>query len=205
MKPVMQHELEGKVYVVGVTDFDATEDLGAPFKVVLSNGVKQEMCDGNVVATTIADLTGLYKAVVQTRVQNLRKLNGAELKFIRRVVGLQAKTVAQKIDITPEHLSRCEAGAKTLSGSSEKIFRALVFVSSFYPDPQSIIADKKKALSTEMVEKMNKLLIHFIDMNIKTVYSINDPLALKFCLDWEDNDDDEDDDTAWESCGAEAA
>jgi transcriptional regulator with XRE-family HTH domain len=64
----------------------------------------------------------MYRAVMP------RKLNGAEIKFLRSAIGCKAKDVAEKLDFAPEHLSRCENDSKLLSPLAEKWFRFFVIV-----------------------------------------------------------------------------
>ena len=109
------------------------QDLGAPFKVVLINSVKQLVDEdtGEVEQVIIPNLRGLIKCIAITRILNPRKLSGSEIKFVRKAVKLSAKHVAKMIDVSPEHLSRCEAGSKILSPSAEKCLRVSIFLEQF--------------------------------------------------------------------------
>ena len=110
--------------------FDATTLLKAPFTVILTNSAKQVLDnDGNVIETIIPDPEGLVKAVAQSRVLHKHKLNGAELRFLRSALGLKSKELAREISVTPEHMSRLEAGDKVLSPQSEMLVRIYTFVS----------------------------------------------------------------------------
>lgn len=114
-----------------VEAFEA-KDLGAPFKVILDNSVTATIDGdtGEIVNYTIPDLPGLLQAVVMTRLLHAQKLSGPELKFIRKAIGVKQKDLANKIELTVEHLSRCETGTYPVSPASEKLFRIFAFKSA---------------------------------------------------------------------------
>ena len=99
--------------------------LGAPFKVILENAVKEEVCAacGAVLGTFVPDMEGLFYAVVFSRALDPRKLTGAELRFMRKAMGWKAKDIAKHLGLTAEYLSRCEAGGKIMAEGTEKLFR----------------------------------------------------------------------------------
>jgi DNA-binding transcriptional regulator YiaG len=99
--------------------------LGAPFKVLLYQSVQQWVSNtGEVLRTAIPNLNGLRKAVAAARCLHPRKLQGSELKFIRKAMAFKAVDLAAQLDISAEHLSRCENGDRVLSGAAEKLLRA---------------------------------------------------------------------------------
>src|SRR5688572_21190760 len=102
--------------------------LGAPFPVVLLNAVEEHWCTScnKKLETVIPDLTGLLQAVAMTRAGIPRKLNGAEIKFLRHAVGMKAKQFAKKLEMSAENLSRVENGTKPLGPQSEKLLRFYV-------------------------------------------------------------------------------
>lgn len=111
--------------------FDATALLKAPFTVILKNSAKQVVDgEGKVIEIIIPDPEGLVRAVAQARVLHEHKLNAADLKFLRLALGLKSKELADVISVTPEHVSRLEAGDKVLSPQSEKLVRIYTFVST---------------------------------------------------------------------------
>lgn len=76
---------------------------------------------------TIPDTKGLVAAAAVARVMFPTKLNGAEIKFLRKASGLSAKDFAKTISVRPETLSRWENnGEQQIGYSEEKIFRILV-------------------------------------------------------------------------------
>jgi DNA-binding transcriptional regulator YiaG len=115
----------GSVVVPRVVDqFEAT-DLGAPFKVILKNCVKvaSDAETGELISYTIPDPDGLLRVVTLSRVLHPRKLSGADIRFLRKAVGIKQKDLARAIELSPEHLSKVEAGSLPIGPSSEKLLR----------------------------------------------------------------------------------
>lgn len=110
-----------------VDQFDAT-DLGAPFKVILKDSVKVVSDDrtGELINYTIPDPDGLLRVVAFARVLHSRKLSGAEIRFLRKAVGVKQKDLATAIEVKPEHLSKVESGTLPLGPGSEKLLRIFV-------------------------------------------------------------------------------
>ncbi|MBG6211718.1 transcriptional regulator with XRE-family HTH domain [Labrenzia sp. EL_126] len=112
-----------------VEEFEVSDDLKAPFTVILNNAVEvtTDADSGKVASYKIPDLDGLIRAVTTSRIAHPYKLSGPEIKFVRKAIGLKQKELATKIELTPEHLSRCENGALPISPSAEKLFRIFAF------------------------------------------------------------------------------
>ena len=86
---------------------------------------------------TIPDVKGLVAAAAVARVMLPTKLNGSEIKFLRKAAGLSAKDFAKTISVRPETLSRWENdGVQQIGYSEEKIFRILIG-DRLKNDPQS--------------------------------------------------------------------
>jgi DNA-binding transcriptional regulator YiaG len=121
---MIQHGVGASTYVAD--QFEA-QDIGAPFKVILHNAVKVRKNEetGELVSYSIPDLEGLIVAVVISRILHPRKLFGADIKFIRKAICLKQKDLASKLEMSTEHVSRCETGALVMSPSSEKLLRIL--------------------------------------------------------------------------------
>lgn len=109
-----------------IPKYDA-ESFGAPFKVFLMNAVKAEVCSScrRVLNTSIPDPEGLLYTISFERAMHPRKLTGAEIRFLRRIMGWRAKQMADQLGITVEHLSRCENAHVVMSVSAERLLRLL--------------------------------------------------------------------------------
>ena len=130
MSQTMQHD-----YADSPVAQDYGELIGVPFKVFLTNGVVEKVDEKTgKVMTEITDLPGLITCILQTRVLHPRKLSGDDLKFIRVALRLRSAEVADILDVSPEHYSRCETGTKTLSTSTEKFYRMRVFLQAVCKD-----------------------------------------------------------------------
>ncbi|WP_238310206.1 hypothetical protein [Methylobacterium organophilum] len=174
-----QHEQTPGVRVVPQYNVDT---LGAPFKVTLANSatVKIDRETGEEIVT-IPDVVGLISAVVRCRALHPRKLGGEEIKFIRKSLGVKAKSIADFLDMTPEHLSRCEAGARVMSALSEKHLRLFAFFATFIDDPEEVLSKFDDISDLEMKEAkpepvMERFVRLFFSMKIQTVFDPTDEL-----------------------------
>lgn len=153
--------------------FEAT-GLGAPFKVMLHDSVTvhKDPITGDVVSYKIPDLPQLLVVALITRLLVPRKLCGPEIKFARKVLGLKQQDLASKVEIGPEHLSRCENGVTPLSPGSDKLLRVFAFKEALkLPDmPKS--DDKAK-----LEDALDKI---FDQMKLSSVHDVEDCLELHF-------------------------
>ncbi|MBZ9886411.1 hypothetical protein LB559_00430 [Mesorhizobium sp. BR1-1-3] len=163
----------GKTVARVVDKFEA-KDLGAPFKVVLNDSVKvtYDEATGEVVSYMIPDLDGLLWSVVMTRLLHPRKLFGADIKFVRKVLGLKQKELASKIDLSVEHLSRCETNVLPMSPGSEKLFRIFALKSAF-----KLHNMKACDAKTKLEDGLDRL---FDGVKPMSVFDVKDELELNF-------------------------
>lgn len=161
------------------------EDLGVPFEVILLNSVKQAINEktGEVEKVIIPNLRGLVKCVAITRICVPRKLSGNEIKFVRKAFKLPAKKVAEMIDISPEHLSRCEAGDRLLSPSAEKCLRVSIFLEHFKSLEKLESQCKEDKCFAEKLEKIRSVVQSIgaiiSEMKIEPAFD-SSPLELRF-------------------------
>lgn len=169
MPNLVNTQWKGKDAVL-VETFDATEMLDAPFTVLLKESVKQ-VADGHgeVIETIIPDPDGLVKAVAQSRVLNPHKLSGVELKFLRSAMGMKSKEFAQAIRVTPEHMSRLEAGDKILAPQSEMLVRIYTFVATLP------FTSRKESEALKIAESVANV---FCDLSIKPCRLVDDKVVL---------------------------
>ncbi|AZG76334.1 hypothetical protein [Methylocystis rosea] len=158
--------------------------LGAPFKVLLHDGVTFGVDNSGEKTVCIKDPFALINAVVRARVLHPRKLSGEEIKFVRRSIGAKSRSVAEFLDMTPEHFSRCESGAKAFSAASEKHFRMAAYVSSFLEDPSAFFlpAELLRQPKPSKEAKISAAVIHrwFLSLKIETVFDPNEELRFEF-------------------------
>lgn len=150
------------------------DELGAPFKVVLHNSVevKKNKSTGEIESYRIPDMPQLLNVVLITRLAHSQKLSGADIKFCRKVLSLQQKVLAQKLDISPEHLSRCEKGATPLSPSLDKLLR--VFAIKEVVKLPDMPKGEEKAKLEVMLDEI------FDGLTVSPVHLVEDEVVLHF-------------------------
>lgn len=184
MNQMMQHDSGGRGSSPVADHYDA-KALGAPFKVYLTDGVetKLDSVTGKPV-TSITDLPGLIAAVVRSRVLHPRKLSAADLRFIRSALCMKSKKLAAAVDLTAEHYSRCEAGSKTMSITTEKVYRCYVYLLSFARNRDIrdfIEKHKNEAVPPEEGKKaLAAFRKIFIEMKISPVFDPAEELEFIF-------------------------
>jgi len=77
---------------------------------------------------SIPDLAGLIKAVAVTRAKISRKLRGRDVRFLRKAMEWNAKTLAQNLGISEGTVSRWENDKEPMGPSSEKLLRLIVLI-----------------------------------------------------------------------------
>lgn len=175
----MTHDRKDGVRIVPLYEVDT---LGAPFKVTIYHcaALRTDPVTGEE-TVNIPDLVGLINAVVRARVTDDRKLNGREIKFVRNALGLRAKQVAEFLDMSPEHFSRCEAGTKPMSAGSEKTFRMFAFLGTHLKEPSTILEQRNARIldsstreseltSKKVTKSVATFLEMFLSMKIQPVF-----------------------------------
>lgn len=178
-----QHDRYANARVVPQYEIDT---LGAPFRVTLYDcvtlGIDPSTGEEKV---NVPDIVGLINAVVRIRVSHPRKLNGQELKFVRNALGLRANLLADFLEMSPEHLSRCEAGAKVMSAISERFFRLFAFLCTFFSDPEELLirtmdGTEIEQKATKPNEMGKKFAEQFLSMKIQSAYDADEELHFEF-------------------------
>ncbi len=169
----MQLVQHGGVESYVVESFVA-KDIGAPFKVVLNDAVQVtfDKATGAVVDYVIPDLDALLCEIVLSRVLHPRKLNGAEIKFVRKALGLKQKDLAEKIELAAETLSRIEAGAQPLSPGNEKLLRIYAVKTVFKMD--KVKACEAKTRFDDAIDRLFDLL------KPRAAFDVADELVFNF-------------------------
>lgn len=98
--------------------------MGIP--VLLLDSVEIEIDDEGEELTSIPNEKGLEASVAIARVLHPRKLAGAEIKFLRKAMGMTGREFAATMEIDPATASRWENDGQVLGGASEKMLRHLV-------------------------------------------------------------------------------
>ena len=103
--------------------------LGLP-GVVLKNAVEEIYCTrcGTVDSVHFPNMAGLSAAIAVARVKQNTKLNGADIRFLRKALDLNQQELADLIGVRNETVSRWETGRQPIEPPSEKLLRALVAI-----------------------------------------------------------------------------
>ncbi|WP_299778652.1 helix-turn-helix transcriptional regulator [uncultured Roseobacter sp.] len=161
-----------EMHVRECVGFDASHLLGAPFPVTLYGGVGEKYCGkcGAVKGHIIKDPMELIAMVAVLRACDDMKLNGSEVKFLRKSMSYKAKDLAHKLDLDPAHLSRIENDKKPMSLVYEKLLRAAVCL-KFIETAKFIGVD----------------VSHVLSMNITSAKCVSKIFDLHLCLVEKDN------------------
>ena len=164
------------------------DDLGTSFKVKLHNSVERRVGPKGP-EIFIPDYHGLMKQIAISRASFPGKLTAGDIKFLRKSLGLKSKDLASKLDITPEHMSRCEAGFKVLSPNSERVLRLIVLQEAIYvarkaledarPKAQSGVIDNLIDKLTDLIDK-NKSMMDGLE--IQSMRAADEEVVFHFSL-----------------------
>ena len=123
--------------------------LGLPYPVVLINAAEEHVdAAGNVLGVSVPDLEGLAAAVAVARAFLPVELTGAEVRFMRKVIGMSAKDFAEALKLDPASLSRWENNKQTLGGWAESQVRLAAV---------AILAQRMPSLKPDM-EKLFRMV-----------------------------------------------
>lgn len=100
--------------------------LGLPYSITLINAAERLVENGEPVGVRVPDLEGLAASVAISRCLCPLQLAGAEVRFVRQVLGMTQRKLADALEIdAAETISRWENGAKGAGGYTEKLLRAV--------------------------------------------------------------------------------
>ena len=118
-----------------------------------------------MLSTVIPDLEGLRAAMAVKRVNDPLKLNGTEIRFLRKALGYTGKELAEKMQVSAESVSRWENNKELMRPIGEKLLRLIV---------GGMLASKAPALDFDSDEIVN--------MHIQSVRAQEDIAPI--CLEW---------------------
>jgi hypothetical protein len=92
---------------------------------------------------------------------------------------MKSKAVAEALELTPEHYSRCESGEKTMALTTEKAYRAFAFVSSLLRD-QMVQEVLKAGKAQKAIKAISAIREVFMKVKIVPVADAADELSFSF-------------------------
>jgi transcriptional regulator with XRE-family HTH domain len=100
------------------------EQMGLPILLIES---AYEVETNGASGIVVPDIPGLGAAIAVARVMNDFKLNGQEIRFLRRAIGIKGNKLASDLDVTPETVSRWENGKETITTNVERVLRLQIY------------------------------------------------------------------------------
>jgi transcriptional regulator with XRE-family HTH domain len=88
--------------------------------------VPVRVCKNGHEEVEIPSVTALHELLAGMIIRKPAMLNGREIRFLRKRAGLQAKDFAQRIGITPEHMSKIENGRAKLHRTYDLLIRLAI-------------------------------------------------------------------------------
>jgi len=154
--------------------FEASDLLGTPFPVYLENAVTEQRDPdtGSVTGYAIPNPDELNAIVALLRANNPIKLNGQEIRYLRRSLGWRAVRLAKELRIQPEVLSRYENDKNAIGEVYEQLLRAFVFIS--HKDVAPYIGFDIK---------------DFLDLKVKCARNVSEKVAINLVRVETDEDD----------------
>lgn len=161
-----------------------TEMLGA--EVVLHDAAVRVFCpDCGNESISIPYLEGLIAAVAMLRIKEPSKLFSKDIRFLRKAAEMKAVTLAGKLEVTPETISRWENDKAPMSGAAEKLFRltmAVVFKDLApcvnYSHGDILDMNVRACMSVDRSLILNLELVRFMKLDTPmNVYSLTEQQA----------------------------
>src|ERR1019366_7390172 len=99
--------------------------MGLPYPITLINAAEEvtHPKTGEVLGVTVPDAEELAAAVSLALCFMPLRLSGAEIRFVRRVMGMTGQELAAAVEMSPETLSRWENGKQEVGGWADKAIR----------------------------------------------------------------------------------
>jgi DNA-binding transcriptional regulator YiaG len=122
----MMHEnCSGRVYTKTLSRYPV-KSLGID-GVELFDAAEQVRCTKcGVLETTIPSLPELIAAAALARVGNSIKLNARDIRYLRRALGWQSKTLAKQLSVAPATVTHWERDDEPMNHNNEKLLRLFV-------------------------------------------------------------------------------
>lgn len=122
-----------RIEIVALEQFDASKLIGSPFVVTLCNAVSAKVCVecNEVKGHIVPKPAELLATVAVSRVTCDFKLDGADVKFLRKCLNMKSKELSDYLGLSAEHFSRMENGREPVSYRIERDLRMHVCLSLF--------------------------------------------------------------------------
>lgn len=170
------HKCKG-IEVRTLESFDVANLIGAPFKVVLSFAVLEKYCPecGSIKGHMIPKPQELIAVVGTLRACDPRKLNGKEIRFLRKSMGLNGKDFADRIGLSPAHLSKLENDREPINPRFERQLRMHVCLEHLDEVDSSLLRKIKEVPRLPIVSVRSALEDIEFHLSFEEQVKANDP------------------------------
>lgn len=86
-------------------------------------GVPRFICKNGHETVRIPRMAELHAVITELLLKNPSPLNGKEIRFLRKQMGMRAKDLAEQLAVTPIQVSRWENGKSRIPISKDRYFR----------------------------------------------------------------------------------
>jgi len=135
--------MENKRQIVRSETLPVHEENLMGIPVILKDAAVVETDAAGDETVTIPDMDALVAAIAVNRCLEPRKLAGAEIRFMRKALGMTQAEFAETLEIDPATVSRWENDGQVLGGFAEKCLRHLV-CDTFHAEFPSFDYDPKR-------------------------------------------------------------
>ncbi len=145
----------GTSMVAGKENYRYRES-GLPYVTLKGVVVSRCLACGNF-EISIPRLEELHRLIAKSLIEKMTRFTGAEIRFLRKSLGLSAADFARRMGVTVETVSRWENNAAAIGPQADRLLRLLVAqgrLTTQYPEEQLDRIDTKRAKETRLGVKL---------------------------------------------------
>lgn len=132
-------------------------ECGLPY--ITLSGIPVHRCSrcGNY-EISILRIEELHRLIARTLIEKLTRFTGAEIRFLRKSLGLSSGVFARQMGVTPETVSRWEQDAVPVGPQADRLVRLLVAqgkLAMTYPGEHLALIKPTRARQTKLQVRMS--------------------------------------------------
>jgi putative zinc finger/helix-turn-helix YgiT family protein len=117
-------------------------------------GIQVRRCPGcGNYEVSIPRIEQLHRLIARLLIEKMTRFTGAEMRFLRKSLGLSSGDFARRMGVTVETVSRWEQNAVPVGPQADRLVRLLVAQGKLamrYPEENLALIDSKKAKDTRL-------------------------------------------------------
>ncbi len=121
---------------------------------VTLRGISVNRCpDCGNFEVSIPRLEELHRLIAKCLIEKMTRFTGAEIRFLRKILGLSAADFARRVGVTVETVSRWENNATVIGTQADRLLRLLIALGKLpakYPAEKLDLIDSGKASDTRL-------------------------------------------------------